>query len=88
MSKEKSLGNYGKDIQEWDYKKITFEDMVSYIESIADADERETAKAWFKSIAVVDGKYKHLTAKKAFCRKYVPTIVPVAKKKVDILNDW
>lgn len=88
MSKEKSLGNHGKDIQEWDYKKITFEDMVSYIESIADAEEREEAKAWFKSIAVVDGKYKHLTAKKAFCRKYVPKIVPVAKKKVDILNDW
>lgn len=88
MSKEKSLGNYGKDIEEWDYKKITFEDMVSYIESIADADERKKAKDWFKSIAVVDGKYKHLTAKKAFCRKYVPTIVPVAKKKVDILNDW
>jgi hypothetical protein len=88
MSKEKSMGNYGKAIEEWDYKKITFEDMISYIESIKNADEREEAKAWFKSIAVVDGKYKHLTAKKAFCRKYVPDIVPVAKKKVDILKDW
>ena len=88
MAKEKSMGNYGVAIEEWDYKRITFEDMVRYIEAIPEADKREEEKKWFKSVALVNGKYKHLTAKKAFCRKFVPSIVPVAKKKVDILNEW
>ena len=74
------------------YKKITFEDMVEYIEKNAPKD-----KAWFKETAmVVDKKgnyrYNHLKAKKAFCERYMPEIIPQKKEakpnKSDILKDW
>lgn len=89
MAKEKSMGNYGLKLEEWDYKRITLEDMIRYIDAIDDAEEREAEKKWFKSTALnEDGKYNHLKAKRAFCRKYIPSIIPVAKKKADILKDW
>lgn len=73
------------------YKLITFDDMVKYIEQNAPTD-----KAWFKENAFsVDRfgnkKYNHLKAKKAFCEKYMPDLVPVRKgkeNKSDILKDW
>lgn len=75
------------------YKKITFEDMVEYIEDKGGKED----KAWFKSVAIIKDKngtmrYNHLVAKKAFCEKYMPELLPVKadKKpnKTDILNKW
>lgn len=70
------------------YKKIGFDYMVDYIKANAPED-----KAWFKSIAFDEtGKYQHLIAKKEFCQRYMPEIIPVAKpkapKKSDAIKDW
>ena len=71
----------------WNYKQITFEDMITYIETNAPQD-----KEWFKSIALnEEGKYMHLQTKKAFCLKYMPEIVPVGKvktSKAEFLKNW
>ena len=74
------------------YKKITFNDMVEYIENNASKD-----KAWFKGEAMAldkkgNLKYNHLKAKKAFCERYMPELIPTKKEtktnKSDILKDW
>lgn len=74
-------------VKKWDYKKITFSDMKEYIEKNAAKD-----KEWFKSVAIdKDGTYQHLIAKKAFCERYMPDIIPVKKakkNKADILANW
>ena len=74
-------------VTKWEYKKITLEDMMAYIEKNAKND-----KAWFKSVAMdEDGKYNHLKAKREFCERYMPEIIPVAKtskKKSDLLKNW
>lgn len=73
--------------KKWEFKKITFDDMKEYIEKNAASD-----KEWFKNVAIKDGKYQHLVAKKAFCEKYMPEIIPVKKApketKADILANW
>lgn len=73
--------------KKYDYKRLTFEQMVDYIEKEAPKD-----KSWFKEQAInKDGKYEHLIAKKAFAERYMPEIIPQAKvkvKKSDILKDW
>jgi hypothetical protein len=71
-----------------EFKKITFEDMKEYIEQNEPQD-----KEWFKSIAIDEkGRYQHLIAKKEFCKKYMPEIIPQAKPKketkADILANW
>lgn len=70
------------------YETITFEDMKAYIEDNAPND-----KEWFKSVAIDSkGVYSHFKARKAFCEKYMPEIIPVAKEKAptkaDILANW
>ena len=79
------------------FKKITLEEMKDFISANYPND-----KAWFKSIAFdtitkEDGteekKYNHLKAKKAFCKKYNPDLIPVAaapKKPTakELLEDW
>lgn len=71
-----------------DYKTMTLDDMKAYIEENSPED-----KDWFKSVAItnktvkVGGKnkkkpvYNHFKARKAFCEKYMPEIIPVAKEK-------
>lgn len=74
------------DFTKENYKKIKLEDMVAYIEEKSPED-----KAWFKSVSMVNGKYSHLKAVKAFAEKYFPDIIPTKKetvKKSDILNNW
>ena len=64
------------------YKKITLDDMMKYIDEKAPED-----KAWFKKEAFKDKEgnetdsYQHLTAVRAFCGKYMPELLPVAKPK-------
>lgn len=75
------------------YNTITLEDMMKYIE-----DNHSEDKHWFKEQAFRDRKdkngnikkaYSHLVAKKAFCERYMPSLVPVAKQKAtDILATW
>lgn len=79
------------------FKKITLEEMKAFIEEHYPQD-----KAWFKEMAFdtitkEDGtkekKYNHLKAKKAFCEKYNPDLIPVAaapKKPTakELLEDW
>ena len=60
--------------------------MVAYIEKKEPKD-----KAWFKSVAMVNGKYSHLKAVKAFAERYCHDIITTKKetvKKSDILNNW
>ena len=87
--------------EKFDYDTITFEQMKEYIEKNAPKD-----KAWFKKQAIgkrkikdKDGNvkkvietYNHLKARKAFCERYMPEIIPVAKPKKEkvtkILETW
>ena len=74
------------DFTKENYKKIKLEDMIAYIEKKAPKD-----KEWFKSVAMVNGKYSHLKAVKAFAERYFPDIIPTKKetvKKLDVLNNW
>lgn len=113
---------------EWEFKKITLEQMMTYIEANAPQD-----KQWFKSVAFemrskkkavkqfdedgnpvmitckngkqrqavkleeVKGSKKEpvfslIKAKYAFCDRYMPEVIPVAKgkkkKASDMLADW
>lgn len=83
------------------YDELTVEQMKEYIEKNAPDD-----KAWFKKVAI--GKreikdsegnvkktikaYNHLKAKRAFCERYMPEIIPVAKPKKEnktkFLENW
>ena len=75
------------------FNKISFDDMADFIEANYPED-----KAWFKEVAFQnkDGekvdKYNHLNAKRQFCKKYAPELIPVAKEqKVPVtkrLADW
>lgn len=85
----------------YNFNKLTFEEMKEYIEKNAPND-----KAWFKKEATgtrqikdKDGNvtktikvYSHLKAKRAFCERYMPEIIPVAKPKKEnvtkILEEW
>lgn len=72
------------------FKQIKLQDMVDYIEA---NDNKPATKKWFKSVAYDEnGKYQHLIAVRAFCERYCPEIIPVAKEKKvkasDILKDW
>lgn len=73
--------------KEYNFRTIKLEDMMEYIEQNAKED-----KDWFKSVAIDEnGKYQHLVAVRAFASKYMPHIMPVAKKKVkksDLLANW
>ena len=65
-----------------DYKKITLDEMMDFIEANYPND-----KAWFKGVAFQDKdgnpveKYNHLNAVRQFCKKYAPELLPVAKEK-------
>lgn len=70
------------------YNTMKCEDMVKYIE-----ENKPNDKAWFKSVAFDSkGKYSHFKARKAFCERYMPEIIPVAKPKAPkasaILANW
>jgi hypothetical protein len=82
-------------MEKFDYKSIILEEMVAYIKKNAPQD-----KDWFLNEAYVykttkDGRkkvYNHLKAKRAFCERYMPEIIPVAKAKApkasEILENW
>ena len=65
-----------------DYKKITLDEMMDFIEKNYPND-----KAWFKEVSFQDkdgnnvDKYNHLNAVRQFCKKYAPELLPVAKEK-------
>lgn len=87
--------------QKYNFNTLTFEEMKEYIEKNAPKD-----KAWFKQHAMgkreikdKDGNvkkvievYSHLKAKRAFCERYMPEIIPIAKPKKEnktkILENW
>lgn len=75
-----------------DFKKITLEEMMDFIEENYPED-----KAWFKKVAFQNKngekteKYNHLNAVREFCKKYAPDLIPKAKEKVtvsDKLREW
>ena len=76
-------------MEKWEFKKITLKQMMDYIDANCPND-----KEWFKSVAINPdtGRYQHLVAVRAFCDKYMPDIIPVAKakepKKSSALLDW
>lgn len=79
--------NEVKETEAIEYKTITTEFMANYI-----ANNHPEDKKWFKEIAFDDnGKYQHLIAKKAFCEKYMPDLIPTKKDKKkasDIFEEW
>jgi hypothetical protein len=87
--------------KDYNFNKLTFEEMKEYIEKNAPTD-----KAWFKKEAMgtreIKDKngnvtktikvYSHLKAKRAFCERYMPELIPVAQTKKEnvtkILEEW
>lgn len=74
------------------YKEITLEDMIAYID-----EKAPEFKAEFKEIAIIvneEGKpkYNSAKAKHAFCKKFMPELLPKKKEpkktKTQILLDW
>lgn len=84
-----------------EYNSLKLEQMKEYIEKNAPQD-----KAWFKKIAISERKikdkdgnviktikaYNHLTARRKFCERYMPDLLPVAKPKKEnksqFLENW
>ena len=76
-----------------DYKKITLDEMLDFIETNYPAD-----KAWFKAVAFQDkdgntiAKYNHLNAVRQFCKKYAPELLPKTQDKkpapTERLKNW
>ncbi len=74
------------------YKDITLEDMMAYIEE----NEPEYKEA-FKEAALTEYKptaskrYNYHKAKKAFCEHFMPELLPTKSKKLtktEILMNW
>lgn len=83
------------------YNTITLKDMMEYIKENHPED-----KSWFKSVSYsmksikdkegnIQGTknvYSHLVAKRAFCERYMPNLIPTAKvkepKPSDELATW
>ena len=90
-----------KEIKEKGYKKITFDDMISFIEENFEGKELAKAKQEFTEWAMETSKakdedkkdkYNHLAVKKLFCEKYAPEIVPKkTKESIDrlaFIKEW
>lgn len=64
------------------YKTMTLDDMMKYIAENAPQD-----KEWFKEEAFKDwygnetDTYQHLSARRAFCERYMKELLPVKKPK-------
>lgn len=75
--------------KEYKYKTLKFEDMADYIEENAPQDKQWFMKASMKLMPEKekDGttkmveKYNHLQAKREFCKKYMPEILPKKKNE-------
>lgn len=76
-----------------DYKHISLKEMMAFIEA-----EHPEDKGWFKEVAFQDKyghevkKYNHLNAKREFCVKYAPELLPKKQAKAKALSeqlaDW
>lgn len=88
-----------------EWNKITFDYMKKYIENYAPQDKdwfKEVAMVKTevkdkdkvtKEIKYVEKNvYDHFKAREAFCKRYMPEVIPVAKEKpqskADILANW
>lgn len=83
--------------KDFDYRTVTLDQMAEYIEQKAPQD-----KEWFKNVAFIDKEtkegtkkqYLHFTARKEFFERYMPELIPVAKKPKketrakEILENW
>ena len=70
------------------FNKIKVADIHEYMK-----DKSAEEKKAFKEVAFDEnGKYQHIKAKRYFCEKYFPKLVPVKKdkapNKADIFKDW
>lgn len=78
----------------FEFKTLSTEDMIEYISKNAPKE-----RAWFltKAYETKETKegtkkvYNHLKAKRAFCEKFMPELLPVKKARVKAtktLEDW
>lgn len=78
-------------LKEKNYKEITLEEMKLYIEENTPAEELAKEKAEFKKIVedtkTTKGSYNHIAVVRAFCDKYFPGKLPVAKPKKEKVSD-
>ena len=90
--------------KEYDYKTLSFKEMAEYIEKNKPQDKAWFKSVAFDVVKDREGnivldkdgkdklKYSHLRAKREFCERYMPEIIPTAKEKKqnvsDILKDW
>ena len=90
--------------KKYDYKTLTVDEMIDYIVNKAPQDKAWFKSKAYDVVKDKNGevvkdengknklRYSHLKAKRAFCERYMPEIIPVAKEKkknkTDILKDW
>lgn len=77
----------------WNYKRITLEGMLEYMDANVSDKDKPEIKKWFKNVAFDEaGKYQHLVAKQAFVEKFMPEILPKKKppkqNKSERLKTW
>lgn len=70
------------------FNKIKVDDILDFMKDKSAEEKKAFKKAAFDE----DGKYQHIIAKRYFCEKYFPDLVPVKKeeqpKKSDVFKDW
>lgn len=79
-----------------EFSKITFDDMIDYIETYYPDDKTEFKINIYtetKKKGAKNSGYNHLATKRKFCEKYNPSLIPVKKeeekaKKTDRIANW
>lgn len=66
-----------------EYKKITLDDAIEFLEKNGTAEEKKAFKQACTTVDKKTGKEKinWLRGKKYFCEQYAPELIPVAKPK-------
>ena len=78
----------------YDYKTITLEQMQDFIEKYYPEDKEDFKKHAIEFVKVKDSSYlqpvyRHMKARKYFCEKYMPELLPKKKaKKSESLLNW
>ena len=74
------------------YNEIKFEDMKEYIDEKAPEFKDEFKKAILIENKNGDSRYNHAKAKRVFCEKFMPELIPEKKapkkSKTQIIEEW
>lgn len=73
------------------YKTITLEDMMNYIDEYAPEYKQEFKEAAIIELKTGEKRYNYMRAKRAFCQKFMPQLLPQSSHKptkTEIIMNW